>query len=107
MVAVNEYNSMRLPVSTYKSAHLLVDFVQGCVARHCNYLGDILVAFSFNLPCFMRYTTLSMPECWTITDQWFFCRPPAKFQYSGKIEKLQLVGDFVKFSATKSYAGGY
>jgi hypothetical protein len=92
------------------------------VARHCNYLGDILVAFSFNLPCFMRHTTLSMPECWTISDQWFLCRPPAKFQYmslnldlftceihqySGNIEKLQLVGDFVQFSATKSYAGAY
>jgi protein-S-isoprenylcysteine O-methyltransferase Ste14 len=92
------------------------------VARHCNYLGDILVAFSFSLPCGMRYTTLSMPECLTIFDRWFFGHPPGKFlymsqnlylfacenhQYSGKIEKLQLVGDFVHFSATKSHAGGY
>ncbi len=92
------------------------------VARHCNYLGDILVAFSFSLPCGMRYTTLSMPECLTIFDRWFFGHPPGKFlymsqnlylfacenhQYSGKIEKPQLVGDFVHFSATKSHAGGY
>jgi hypothetical protein len=92
------------------------------VARHRNYLGDILVAFSFSLPCGMRYTTLSMPECLTIFDLLFFCHPPGKFQcmslnldlfscendqYSGKIWKLQLFGDFVHFSATKSYAGGY
>jgi hypothetical protein len=80
------------------------------------------VAFSFSLPCGMRYTTLSIPECLTIFDRWFFGHPPGKFlymslnldlftcenhQYSGKIEKLQLVGDFGQFSATKSYAGGY
>ncbi len=51
------------------------------VARHCNYLGDILVAFSFSLPCGMRYTTLTMPECLTIFDRWFFGHPPGKFLY--------------------------
>jgi hypothetical protein len=73
------------------------------VARHSNYLWD---AFSFSLPCGMRYSTLSMPECLTIFDLWFFCHPPGKYmslnldlftcenhQYSGKIEKLQF-GDF-------------
>jgi hypothetical protein len=67
MVPVNEYHSMRLHVFTYKNAHMLT-LCRG-VARHCNYLGDILVAFSFRLPCGMRYTTSSVPECLTIFDQ--------------------------------------
>ncbi len=69
-------------------------------------IAIILGIFSFSLPCGMRYSTLSMPECFTIFDLWFFWHPPGKYtslnldpftcenhQYSGKIEKLQF-GDF-------------
>lgn len=80
-----------MPWTNHEIPWLICPFGWRGIARHCNYLGDLLLALSFSLPCGIRWRNINPPSVlfiWTKFQVWspilrivLICSSPVPYFY--------------------------